>query len=297
MFAPQAISIVGASAMALAAIVLFILRAGKVKPGFSERTRYKFLATMLAYLVLGVFYLCVALSSSFAHNLINGHWSPTGMWLAFGIASTAIAYAFGLAMSQNETYAWVYTFMQAAISTFLYLGARNIDHNKVPLVMSILAASFWAIQSYYYARWCTPSVEWQEQHGGMLYFAVRVAVQLLFAIYWVFFIVDVTYLNRFGDNEQSPWIAYLIVNFFVYFVGGWLANLYFNPDAMPPLGIWADVSEGVGFALRGGKNQALAQDLAGNPAAGEEEEAAVANGTNSAVPAAANSGTAFWSVR
>lgn len=269
-FAPAGIPIAGAIASAIGAVILFVTRSGKLPPYFSERTRLKYLATMFAYLVAGVFYLCVALGNHhFGHILLNGHWSPTGMWLAFGFASTAIAYAFGLAFSQNETYAWVYTFMQALISAFLYVGSRNIDHDKVPLVMSILAAAFWAIQTYYFLRYCTPSAEWQVKHGGMLYFIARVFIQLNLVVYWIFFILDVTFLNKFNDHEQNPWIAYLISNFFLYFVGGMLANLYFNPDVMPPIGIWADVAEVGADLTTPGKehtSQVLHQELAPNPA-------------------------------
>jgi hypothetical protein len=277
-FAPRGLDITGACAMAATAVLLFIGRGGGTPAGFSERSKQKYHASMLSQLALGVFYLCVSLGNhTFGHNFVGGHWIPDGMWIAFGVANVATVYATSMAFAQVESYAWVTTILQAIGSTFLYIGARSSTVFGVQLSMCIMAFFFALAQGYYFVRWCTPSKEWQQSHGGGLYTWYRLIFTLIMHLYPAFWTMDVTFRNIFHDKELHPWIAYLIINFVVHAVNIVLVNFVFNTEPMPPFGIWnswmssnsdvaADGTSSTGLMSRG----VLDQQLQPNPAASSE---------------------------
>lgn len=269
-FAPNGWPIASAIAATAAATALFVLRGGKTPAGFSERSKVKYYASMLASIVLAVFYLCVSLGSHFGHNLIAGHWIPDGMWLAFGFANTLAAYASAMAFSAHEPYAWVVTVIQGMQSALFYMGARNSAEASVPMVVAILTWALWAVRTYYYVRWCTPSEEWQRAHGGGLMTWFRVWDSVVQTIYPIMYIVDVTYLNRFNDHERDPWIIYFVISSIViHLIHTLLVNFVFSPDeANPPVGIWQGFSavsqtDDTGRLASAG---ILRQDFAPNPA-------------------------------
>lgn len=294
-FAPQGISITGACAMAATAALLFIGRGGGTPPGFSERSKQKYHASMLSQLALGVFYLCVAVGKTFGHNFVAGHWIPDGMWIAFGVANVATVYATSMAFAQVESYAWVTTILQAIVSTLLYVGARSSTVSGALLSICILSFFFALAQGYYFVRWCTPSKEWQQSHGGGLYTWYRLAFTLIMHLYPAFWTMDVTYQNVFDDKERDPWIAYLIINAFIHAINILLVNFVFNPEPLPPFGLWhswggsgmdvaTDGSSSAGLLSRGVLDQQLQPNPAATPAGevpeGQEARNAIYGGFN-----------------
>lgn len=243
-FAPKWIPIASCVIPALVSVVLIIGRGlGRTPQGFSERAKNKYYFSMLEQLALGVFYLCVALSSQFGHNLIGGHWVPDGMWIALGIANVAGMYATSMAFSAYEPYAWVTTGLVLVESSLYYMGARSTDVANVAVVVTVINVFAWLARGYYFLRWCTPSLERQKVTGG-LYTWYRVALHLLYAVYPIIYGLDVTYGNVFHDKERDPWIVlFVFSSLFIHGINTILCNFVFNTEPLPPFGFWSSLPD------------------------------------------------------